>query len=51
MKRALALLATLCLLPLGLRAGETVVSFANAGTSTTGSNWNGTNNWVNLTTK
>ena len=51
MKRALALLATLCLLPLGLRAGETVVSFANAGTSDKGSNWNGTNNWVNLTTK
>ena len=51
MKRALALLIAVCLLPLCLRAGETVVSFANAGTSDTGSNWNGTNNWANLTTK
>lgn len=51
MKRALALLATLCLLPLSLRAGETVVSFANAGTSNIGSSWAGTNNWANLTAK
>lgn len=51
MKRALALLIAVCLLPLSLRAGETVVSFADAGTSDKGSNWTGTNNWANLTTK
>ncbi|MGN0886917.1 MAG: hypothetical protein ACI4RT_07955 [Candidatus Spyradenecus sp.] len=50
MKRALALFFT-ALLALGLRAGETTISFAGAGTSASGSNWNGTNNWVNLTTK
>lgn len=51
MKRALALLLAACLLPLSLRAGETVVSFQDAGTSDKGSNWSGTNNWTNLTTK
>ena len=51
MKRALALLAALCLLPLGLRAEETVVSFQDAGTSNIGSSWAGTNNWANLTAK
>ena len=51
MKRALALLIAVCLLPLSLRAGETVVSFQDAGTSDKGSNWAGTNNWANLTTK